>query len=139
VVESFYYAYRITGSRVYQDVSLLISSLNGETNLLSKWAWNAFKAINATTRVGSGFSEITDVNAPNGGSFNNFQDSFLFAEVMKYRYDVSYNTLEDVANAPWCSYLIHAPDAEWQVNHDGVNEFVFNTGTFDSTLFDAIR
>ena len=27
-----------------------------------------------------------------------------------------------------CSYLIHAPDAEWQVNHDGVNEYVFNTG-----------
>ena len=26
------------------------------------------------------------------------------------------------------SYLIHAPDAEWQVNHNGVNEFVFNTG-----------
>jgi hypothetical protein len=26
------------------------------------------------------------------------------------------------------SYLIHAPDAEWQVNHDGVNEWVFNTG-----------
>jgi mannosyl-oligosaccharide alpha-1,2-mannosidase len=54
-----------------------------------QWAWNAFKAINATTRVGSGFSEITDVNAPNGGSFSNFQDSFLFAEVMKYRYAVA--------------------------------------------------
>jgi mannosyl-oligosaccharide alpha-1,2-mannosidase len=93
VVESFYYAYRITGSRVYQDVSLLISSLNGETNLLSKWAWNAFKAINATTRVGSGYSGITDVNGPNGGSFTNFQDSFFFAEAMKYRYgDVGYNT-----------------------------------------------
>ena len=86
VIESFYYAYRVTGSRVYQDVSLLISSLEAKANVRSKWAWNAFKAINATTRDGPGFSEITDVNAPNGGSFANFQDSFLFAEVLKYRY-----------------------------------------------------
>lgn len=69
VIESFYYAYRITGNRQYQD-----------------WAWNAFVAINATTRVGSGFSEISDVNAPGGGNKTNFQDSFLFAEVMKYSY-----------------------------------------------------
>ena len=55
------------------------------------WAWDAFVAINATTRVGNGFSEISDVNAVNGGSFGNLQESFLFAEVMKY------------------SYLIHAP------------------------------
>ena len=55
------------------------------------WAWDAFIAINATTRVGQGFSEISDVNAANGGSFENVQESFLFAEVMKY------------------SYLIHAP------------------------------
>ena len=55
------------------------------------WAWDAFVAINATTRVGQGFSVISDVNAANGGSFENVQESFLFAEVMKY------------------SYLIHAP------------------------------
>lgn len=48
-------------------------------------------AINVTCRVGSGFAELNNVNAPNGGGFNDFQDSFLFAEVMKY------------------SYLIHAP------------------------------
>ena len=48
-------------------------------------------AINATTRTGQGFSSISDVNAANGGSFDNVQESFLFAEVMKY------------------SYLIHAP------------------------------
>jgi mannosyl-oligosaccharide alpha-1,2-mannosidase len=100
VIESFYYAYRVTGSRAYQDVSLLFPNLDEISDGQSKWAWNAFKAINATTRVRSGFSEITDVNAPNGGSFTNFQDSFLFAEVMKYRYDVDYNTLGDVANAP---------------------------------------
>ena len=55
------------------------------------WVWDAFVAINATTRVGQGFSEISDVNAANGGSFLNVQESFLFAEVMKY------------------SYLVHAP------------------------------
>lgn len=48
-------------------------------------------AINATARVGSGFAELQDVNAPKGGGFTDFQDSFWFAEVMKY------------------SYLIHAP------------------------------
>jgi len=92
VLESFYYAYRATGNKKYQDYS-----------------WNGFQAIAKTTRVGSGFSEITDVNAVDGGSFTNFQDSFLFAEVLKY------------------AYLIHAPDEEWQVNYEGKNEWVFNT------------
>lgn len=50
-----------------------------------QWAWNAFVAINSTTQVGSGYSSITDVNAPGGGNFTNFQESFLFAEVLKYR------------------------------------------------------
>ncbi|KAK4495811.1 hypothetical protein PRZ48_013079 [Zasmidium cellare] len=92
VIESFYYAYRVTGDRKYQD-----------------YAWNAIQAINATTRVGSGFSSINDVNAAGGGGFMNFQESFWFAEVLKY------------------SYLIHAPDNIWQTNHDGANSYVFNT------------
>ena len=74
VLESFYYAYRATGDQTYRD-----------------WAWNAFVAINATARTGSGFAELQNVNAPDGGGYTDFQDSFLFAEVMKY------------------SYLIHAP------------------------------
>lgn len=69
VIESYYYAYQITRDPKYQD-----------------WAWDAFVAINATTRVGSGFSEISDVIAVAGGKFRDFQDSFLFAEVMKYSY-----------------------------------------------------
>ena len=48
-------------------------------------------AINATCRTGSGFAELKNVNVKGGGGFNDFQDSFLFAEVFKY------------------SYLIHAP------------------------------
>ncbi len=67
-------ANQIKGNTMYQD-----------------WAWDAFVAINATTRVNQGFSEISDVNAANGGSFDNVKESFLFAEVMKY------------------AYLIHAP------------------------------
>ncbi|OQD78372.1 hypothetical protein PENDEC_c001G01952 [Penicillium decumbens] len=92
VVESFYYAYRITGSEVYRD-----------------WVWNAFVAINATTRTDSGFAAITNVNAKDGGSKDDNQESFLFAEVMKY------------------CYLVHAEDAEWQVQKGDKNTFVFNT------------
>lgn len=92
VIESYYYAYRITGNPMYQD-----------------WAWDAFLAINATTRVMSGFSSISNVNAPGGGMFTDLQESFFFAETLKY------------------AYMIHAPDAVWQVNHNGENQFVFNT------------
>lgn len=65
---------RITGDSKYQD-----------------WAWDAFVAINATTRTATGFTSISDVNAPGGGDKFNNQESFFFAEVLKY------------------SYLIHAP------------------------------
>jgi mannosyl-oligosaccharide alpha-1,2-mannosidase len=69
VLESYYYAYRATGDPKYQD-----------------WAWAAFQAINATCRVGSGYSDIKDVNKPGGGGFDDFQESFWFAEVLKYSY-----------------------------------------------------
>ncbi|KAI1006818.1 putative mannosyl-oligosaccharide alpha-1,2-mannosidase [Podosphaera aphanis] len=92
VIESFYYAYRATHNQMYQD-----------------WAWNAFVAMNSTCRTDSGFSQILDVNAPNGGGLDDFQDSFLFAEVLKY------------------SYLIFAPEEEWQVEHDGLNPWIYNT------------
>lgn len=68
VIESFYYAYRATGDRKYQDFS-----------------WNAFVAINETCRTGSGYSSILDVNAPGGGGFDDFQESFWFAEVLVSR------------------------------------------------------
>lgn len=69
VIESYYYAWRATGDVKWQDA-----------------AWEAFQAITTTCRVGSGYSEIMDVNIPGGGGFYNFQDSFLFAEVLKYSY-----------------------------------------------------
>ena len=120
VIESFYYAYRATGNTVYQDVRLPPSPFPLTiilTHICLQFAWNAFKAINATCRTGSGFSEISNVNAANGGSFFNFQDSFFFAEVLKY------------------SYLIHAPDAVYQVNDGGVNQYVFNTEAHPMKVF----
>lgn len=92
VIESYYYAYRATGDITYQD-----------------WAWDAFVAINQTTRVGSGYSSVSDVNAVGGGNKTDFQESFWFAEVLKY------------------SYLIQAGEAEWQVSGDGRNKWVYNT------------
>ncbi|KAI1387608.1 glycoside hydrolase family 47 protein [Hypoxylon trugodes] len=92
VIESFYYAYRATGDTKYQD-----------------WAWEAFLNINATCSAGVGFSSIDDVNVAGGGGFDDFQESFWFAEVLKY------------------SYLIQADDAEWQINAAHDNTWVFNT------------
>ncbi|KAI1380521.1 glycoside hydrolase family 47 protein [Hypoxylon crocopeplum] len=92
VIESFYYAYRATGDTKYQD-----------------WAWEAFLNINATCSAGVGFSSIDNVNVAGGGGFDDFQESFWFAEVLKY------------------SYLIQADDAPWQVSADHDNTWVFNT------------
>jgi mannosyl-oligosaccharide alpha-1,2-mannosidase len=100
VIESYYYAYRATGDSKYQD-----------------WAWDAFVAINTTTRVGSGYSSIEDVNAVGGGGFTDFQESFWFAEVLKY------------------SYLIQSGDAEWQVGEGGRDAWVYNTEAHPVKVF----
>lgn len=100
VMESYYYAYRATGDVKYQE-----------------WAWDAFQAISTVTRVGSGYSGINDVNKADGGGFSDFQESFWFAEVLKY------------------SYLIHAPEAEWQIGKDGKNAWVFNTEAHPFKVF----
>ena len=94
VIESYYYAFRATGDAKYQD-----------------WAWEAFVAVNETTRVGSGYSSIRDVNAVGGGGFSDMMESFWFAEVLKY------------------SYLIQTEGGEeWQVAQTGEeNKWVFNT------------
>jgi len=93
VLESIYYAYRATGDPKYQE-----------------WSWAAFKAINATCRTTTGFTEVSDVNTLGGGQKRDNQESFFFAEVLKY------------------SYLIQAADAEWQVAAPGKKQkWVFNT------------
>lgn len=88
VIESYYYAYRATGDTKYQD-----------------WAWEAYLAINETCRAGSGYSAINDVNVPGGGGFSDFQESFWFAEVLKYSYlihaEVSLDALVFPTRCAW--------------------------------------
>lgn len=91
VMESFYYAWRLTGEEQYRE-----------------WVWKAFESINRYCRTQSGFAGLKNVNAANGGGKDDNQESFLFAEVMKY------------------AYLAQSEDAAWQVQR-GKNEFVFNT------------
>ncbi|KAI4762616.1 glycoside hydrolase [Aureobasidium sp. EXF-3400] len=69
VLETWYYAYRATKDEKYRD-----------------WIWAAFEAINRYCRTETGFSSITNVDAPGGGSKGDVQESFVFAEVMKYVY-----------------------------------------------------
>lgn len=88
VIESYYYAYRATGDAKYQE-----------------WAWEAYLAINATCRVGSGYSSINDVNEVGGGGFQNFQESFWFAEVLKYSYLIH----AEVSSFFSFSLLLHDP------------------------------
>ncbi|KAI0129555.1 glycoside hydrolase family 47 protein [Xylariales sp. AK1849] len=92
VIESYYYAYRATGDTKYQD-----------------WAWDAFLNINASCSVGAGFGGIENVNVPGGDGWFDHQESFWFAEVLKY------------------SYLIQAEEALWQVSASHDNQWVFNT------------
>ncbi|KAG5300594.1 mannosyl-oligosaccharide alpha-1,2-mannosidase precursor [Histoplasma ohiense] len=92
VIESYYYAYRVTGDRMYQE-----------------WVWEAFDAIRKSCRTGSGFSSISNVNDPTGGRKLDFQESFLFAEVLKY------------------AYLTFAPEENWQVVGEGKNKWVYTT------------
>lgn len=69
VLETWYYAYRATKDEKYRD-----------------WSWAAFEAINRYCRTESGFSSLTNVDAAEGGSKGDVQESFVFAEVMKYVY-----------------------------------------------------
>ena len=77
VIESYYYAYRITGNQMYRD-----------------WAWEAFVAINETCRTEYGFSALSDVRRSDGGHMKDTTESFLFAEVLKYAYLIQ--TSDDV-------------------------------------------
>jgi mannosyl-oligosaccharide alpha-1,2-mannosidase len=91
-MESIYYAYRLTGDRAYQQLM-----------------WDAFEAVSKTTRAGSGYACLNNVNAPGGGGFQNTEESFLYAEVLKY------------------SYLAFAADSAVQFQAGEGNQFVFNT------------
>lgn len=90
------------------------------------WVWDAFVAINTTCRTDSGFSGITNVNAADGGSKDDNQESFLFAEVMKYAYLV-HAPGELRRNVSSSILLLTEAEDEWQVQSSGNNAWVFNT------------
>ncbi|KAJ8608233.1 hypothetical protein MRB53_039764 [Persea americana] len=68
-LETWYYAHRATKQPQYRE-----------------WAWSAFEAINRTCRTSAGFSAIADVNPRDAVVLSDKQESFVFAEVMKYVY-----------------------------------------------------
>jgi mannosyl-oligosaccharide alpha-1,2-mannosidase len=66
MMESLFYAYRLTGDTIYQDR-----------------AWEAFQSITAATEAKFGYTAIRDVMRE-GGSVLNDQESFWMAETLKY-------------------------------------------------------
>ncbi|KAI4847391.1 glycoside hydrolase [Aureobasidium sp. EXF-8845] len=95
VLETWYYAYRATKNEKYRD-----------------WIWAAFEAINRYCKTESGFSSLTNVDAVDGGKKGDVQESFVFAEVMKYVY------LSNLEDAPY-----HVQDSRTGIK----NTWVFNT------------
>jgi mannosyl-oligosaccharide alpha-1,2-mannosidase len=65
-VESYFYAYRLTGNKIYQER-----------------AWEAFEHITAATISPYGYSAIQNVMR-RGVSKTNTQESFWLAETLKY-------------------------------------------------------
>nr|POF00962.1 mannosyl-oligosaccharide alpha-1,2-mannosidase [Quercus suber] len=76
-LETWYYAYRATRNPKYR-----------------LWAWKMFRAMQRYCRTPTGYSSISDVNAPHGGNKTDVQESFVFAEVFKYMYLI----FEDVSH-----------------------------------------
>lgn len=72
VMESVYHAYRATGNKMYQD-----------------WSWNAFTAIRSKCKREFGYGFIPNVNDPEAKfdpRVEMYQESFFFAETLKYLY-----------------------------------------------------
>ena len=69
VLETWYHAYRATKDPKYRN-----------------WSWAAFEAINRYCRTDSGFSAIENVDVEDGGRKTDKQETFVFAEAMKYLY-----------------------------------------------------
>ncbi|KAI9275413.1 glycoside hydrolase [Sporodiniella umbellata] len=67
-LESIFYYYRFTGDKRFQDL-----------------AWRFYLSIEEYTKTEHGFTAISDVDDRNTG-LEDFQESFLFAETMKYLY-----------------------------------------------------
>lgn len=72
---------------------------------------------------------MSDVNKIGGGSHYDNEESFLFAEVMKYAYLVHAEgkLLTCVISILISMLMMASTDAPWQVQRGGKNAFVFNT------------
>lgn len=68
VIESAFYAWRITGETKYQD-----------------FVWNAFQALQNTCKAPASYSAIDNVNSPQP-KLKDDSESFLYAETFKYMY-----------------------------------------------------
>jgi mannosyl-oligosaccharide alpha-1,2-mannosidase len=68
-IESYFYAYRLTGNKIYQER-----------------AWDAFERISEVTRAPYGYSAIQDVMTARGRSKMDEQESFWLAETLTYLY-----------------------------------------------------
>jgi mannosyl-oligosaccharide alpha-1,2-mannosidase len=66
-IESYFYAYRLTGNKIYQDR-----------------AWDAFQRISKVTEAPFGYSAIRDIMIPGARSKRDEQESFWLAETLKY-------------------------------------------------------
>lgn len=68
-VEAWFYMYRITGNKQYQD-----------------WGWNVFKAIEKFAKIGSGgYSSINNVKKV-PVTYRDMMESFFLTETLKYLY-----------------------------------------------------
>ena len=86
VVESYFYLWRMTKDEKYRD-----------------WAWDAVEALEKNCKTDNGYSGVRDVSSP-GSSKDDVQQSFFFAETLKYL------------------YLIFGDDSEMSLD-----KYVFNT------------
>ncbi|KAI9498280.1 glycoside hydrolase [Zychaea mexicana] len=68
-LESIFYFYRLTGDPKYQDM-----------------AWKIFESIEKYCKTPSGYSRIDDVSKADGVQILDFEESYFFAETLKYLY-----------------------------------------------------
>ncbi|KAK7202956.1 mannosyl-oligosaccharide alpha-1,2-mannosidase-like protein [Myxozyma melibiosi] len=68
VIESYYYAFRITGDEKYRE-----------------WAWAAYTGLKRFCKAKFGYGEVQDVTLPDGGgTVVDSSESFFLAETLKY-------------------------------------------------------
>lgn len=88
-IESLYYLYYFTGNKTYQD-----------------WGWNIFQGIEKYTKVGAGYTTISNVRDDMDTRPKDMMESFFLGETLKYL------------------YLLFADHDKHEINLD---QWVFNT------------